>query len=143
MKIDIIDTVPEACLPTRATPFAAGIDLRCSHGIIIGPGRRATVGTGVSLRLPPGHCGFVCSRSGMASKSGVIVLNAPGIIDEDYRGEIRVVLFNSDPTPYGIKAGDRIAQLLVMPVSYPGICYVSSLDATGRGSDGFGSSGVS
>jgi dUTP pyrophosphatase len=143
VNLEIIDTVPEALMPTRATPFSAGIDLRCSHAIDIMPGRRATVGTGIALRIPAGHCGFICSRSGLASKNGIMVLNSPGTIDEDYRGEIRVVLFNSDPTVFKIKAGDRIAQLLIMPAAYPGIVYVSSLDATGRGSDGFGSSGVS
>jgi len=142
MNIDIIDTVPEALQPTRATALSAGIDLRAAEPVFLPTGMRRTVRTGITARLPAGHCGFVCSRSGLASKEGIIVLNAPGIIDEDYRGEISVVLFNSTGSNWKCDVGDRIAQLLIVPVAYPGIRYVSSLEATGRGSDGFGSSGA-
>jgi len=135
-----------ARLPSYATAGAAGLDLSAAleAPLTLAPGARAAVPTGLSIALPPGHEGQVRPRSGLASKHGVTVVNAPGTIDEDYRGEVRVLLVNLGSEPYMIQSGDRIAQLVVAPVTHVVVLAVAQLDELGtteRGSGGFGSSG--
>jgi dUTP pyrophosphatase len=132
-----------ATLPVRATGGAAGLDL-CAcldQELVLIPGARALVPTGIAIALPAGHEGQVRPRSGLAAKHGVTVLNAPGTIDEDYRGEVKVILVNLGEGPLTIHHGDRIAQLIVAPVARLAVEEVGSLDATGRGDGGFGSTG--
>jgi dUTP pyrophosphatase len=127
----------------RATPGAAGLDLRAclDAPITLAPGARALVPTGIAIALPPDHEGQVRPRSGWAAKHGVTVLNAPGTLDEDYRGEVKVILVNLGDEPFVIAHGERIAQLVVAPVTKVELEEVSSLDDTARGAGGFGSTG--
>lgn len=132
-----------ATLPVRATGGAAGLDL-CAcleQDLVLSPGARVLVPTGIAIALPAGHEGQVRPRSGLAVKHGVTVLNAPGTIDEDYRGEVKVILVNLGEAPLTIHHGDRIAQLVVAPVVRLMVEEVGSLDPTGRGDGGFGSTG--
>lgn len=142
MNLDVI-LAEEAHAPCRATTFSAGLDLRAMANGVVFPGTSTLVDTGVIARLPPGHCGLICSRSGLALKHDIAVLNAPGIIDEDYRGKIGVILFNHGQTAFYFSAGDRIAQLLIMPVAYAGVRVVhdDELGSTERGAGGFGHTG--
>lgn len=128
--------------PSFAKPGDAGMDLKASIGHKLYPGERALIPTGIKIALPFGTVGFVCPRSGLALKKGITVLNAPGVVDAGYRGEIGVVLFNASEDPFVIQSGDRIAQLLVLPVLHPSLEFVESLDDTERGEGGFGSTGV-
>lgn len=129
-------------LPEYAHPGDAGSDLRSSEALVLAPGERASVGTGVAIALPEGHVGFVVPRSGLAFKHGITIVNAPGTIDAGYRGEIRVALLNTDSDePYAISVGDRIAQLIVMPVSRARFVPVDVLPDSVRGEGGFGSTG--
>lgn len=134
---------PNAVLPTRATPGSAGLDLHAciDDGLTLNPGERALVPTGLALALPPGHEGQIRPRSGLAAQHGVTVLNAPGTIDEDYRGEVKVLLVNLGPEPFRIEPGARIAQLVVAPVVYVRVDEVGELDPTSRSDGGFGSTG--
>lgn len=144
MTIRVVRLYPDAELPLRATPQAAGLDLRAYVGPnpwTLAPGERVPVPTGIAVILPPGHEGQVRPRSGLAAKHGVTVLNSPGTIDEDYRGEVKVILVNLGNETFFISHGDRIAQLVVAPVSYVGVQEISTLDETVRGSGGFGSTG--
>lgn len=127
--------------PTRAHEDDAGLDLYASQDHLIGPGGRLLVGTGTCMALPPGTVGLVCPRSGLAHKTGVTVLNAPGIIDAGYRGEIRVNLVNHGDTVQ-IKRGDRIAQLVIIPTAPVTLTRVDGLPVTTRGTNGHGSSGA-
>ncbi len=127
-------------LPEYASQTAAGADLRASQALVIEPGARAAVPTALHLQIPPGHVGLVWPRSGLAVRHGIDTL--AGVIDSDYRGELRVVLVNHGREPFAIAAGDRIAQLLVQPVARPVYRQVAALDDTGRGQGGFGSTGV-
>lgn len=129
-------------LPAYETEGAAGLDLRSAEACEIAAGGRALVPTGLSISLPLGFEGQVRPRSGLAAKHGVTVLNAPGTIDSDYRGEVKVILVNFGEQSFRIARGDRIAQLIVAPITRVEIAEVESLDATERGSGGFGSSGV-
>ena len=129
-------------LPAYESEGAAGLDLRAAEACEIAAGGRALVPTGLSIALPLGYEGQVRPRSGLAIKHGVTVLNAPGTIDSDYRGEVKVILVNFGGSPFRIARGDRIAQLIVAPVTRVEIAEVESLDATQRGEGGFGSSGV-
>ena len=129
-------------LPAYESEGAAGLDLRASEACEIAAGKRALVATGLSIAIPRGFEGQVRPRSGLAAKHGVTVLNAPGTIDSDYRGEVKVILVNFGDAPFRIARGDRIAQLIVAPVTHVEIAEVESLDATARGEGGFGSSGV-
>jgi len=131
-----------AVLPERAHDGDAGLDLRALEGGSIPAGERLRVGTGLAVALPEGHAGLVVPRSGLASRHGVTVANAPGLIDSGYRGELQVLLLNasSDET-FEFEAGERIAQLVVVPVVLPVPAETSSLDETPRGGGGFGSSG--
>lgn len=135
---------PGAVLPRYATEGAAGMDLAAAidEPVTLAPGARAAIPTGIAVALPPGHEGQVRPRSGLARRSGVTVVNAPGTIDEDYRGEIEVLLMNLGSEPVVIRGGDRIAQLVVAPVTRVEIAAAAELDATARGSGGFGSTGA-
>ncbi len=122
----------------------AGADLRSSESLELGPGERALVGTGVSIALPTGYAAFVVPRSGLAAKHGITVVNSPGTVDAGYRGEIKVTLLNTDrERPFAIERGDRIAQIIVMPVSRAVFQPVAELPESERGEGGFGSTGVS
>jgi dUTP pyrophosphatase len=129
-------------VPFYAHPGDAGADLRSTEELVLAPGERASVGTGVSIALPDGHVGFVVPRSGLAFKHGLTIVNAPGTIDAGYRGEIRVALLNTDARePYRIVAGDRIAQLVILPVVRARFTAVEELPESVRGTGGFGSTG--
>ncbi len=132
-----------ARLPARAHDDDAACDLYADEAATIAPGARATIATGVALALPPGSCGLVVPRSGLAARHGITVLNAPGLIDPGYRGEVKVVLFNSDPDEsFTVAPGDRIAQLLVLETAAGALALTSGdLEATTRGEGGFGSTG--
>ena len=134
---------PEAHAPARTRPGDAGYDLRAAEGFWLWPGERATVPTGVAIALPPGVAGLVVPRSGLAAAHGISVVNGPGLIDPNYRGEIRVVLVNLGDARFEAAAGDRIAQLLLVPFVAPDTCVVDELPPSGddRGENGFGSSG--
>jgi dUTP pyrophosphatase len=134
---------PDARPPERTRPGDAGYDLRCVEGFTLAPGERKTVGTGVAVALPLGVAGLVVPRSGLASRYGLSVVNGPGLIDPNYRGEIRVVLVNLGEHPFVGEAGDRIAQLLLVPFVAPELQVVDELPPSGddRGENGFGSSG--
>ncbi|MSP92060.1 MAG: dUTP diphosphatase [Myxococcales bacterium] len=130
-------------LPARMSALAAGADLSAalSEPLTLQPGARAAVPTGLQVAIPPGYEGQVRPRSGLAMKHGVTVLNAPGTIDADYRGEVRVLLVNLGQEPVTLRRGDRIAQLVVAPVVAAVFVAADDLDATARGSGGFGSTG--
>lgn len=132
---------PRAVIPTAASPNAAGLDLSTIAPIEMRPGTRLLVGTGLAMMIPTGYEGQIRPRSGLAFRSGVTVLNAPGTIDSDYRGEVMVLLVNHGPNVVCIEAGDRIAQLVVAPVLHPACVEVTELNETVRGAGGFGSTG--
>jgi dUTP pyrophosphatase len=128
--------------PEPAHGDDAGYDLRAAEGTVIGPGRRATVGTGIAVEIPRRHAGLVLPRSGLAARHGIALVNAPGLIDPGYRGEVRVLLLNTDPEEaFEVAPGDRIAQLLLVRVEGPELVEAQSLEGTVRGSSGFGSTG--
>jgi len=128
--------------PYRANPNDAGADLLSADDLTLQPGERALVGTGTAIALPAGTVGLVAPRSGLAAKHGITIVNAPGVIDAGYRGELKVSLLNTDARePYTIHAGDRIAQLLVLPIPAVAFTPVADLPAGERGEAGFGSSG--
>lgn len=130
--------------PRNAYQGDAGVDLRSSVDLVLAPGERAAIPCGVSLAIPEGYAGFVLPRSGLAAKHGISLVNAPGLIDSGFRGEVRAILINLDPEqPFSISKGDRIAQLLVLPVPVIEFVEVDDIGTTERGSGGFGSSGVS
>ncbi len=130
--------------PAYSHPGDAGADLHSAEALTLGPGERAMVGTGVSIALPDGYAAFVVPRSGLAAKHGITVVNSPGTVDAGSRGEIKVVLLNTDSNvPYDIAVGDRIAQLIVMPVTRAVFVPVETLPGSDRGEGGFGSTGYS
>ncbi|MEO6533028.1 MAG: dUTP diphosphatase [Pseudolysinimonas sp.] len=130
--------------PLYAHPGDAGADLVSTESLTLAPGQRATVGTGVSIALPDGYAALVVPRSGLAAKHGITVVNTPGTVDAGYRGEIKVILLNTDASePYTIASGDRIAQLLVLPVARARFIPVERLPGSQRGEGGFGSTGYS
>ena len=132
-------------LPAYQTAHAAGLDLLAAVPdevpLVLAPGRHAMVPTGLTIALPPGYEAQVRPRSGLAAKHGVTVLNAPGTVDADYRGEINVLLINHGEAPFTIRRGERIAQMVIAPVVQAQLVPVASLTATDRGSGGFGSTG--
>jgi dUTP pyrophosphatase len=133
---------PNATLPSRAHAGDAGLDLHAAEAATIGPGERATVATGIAVEIPDGFAGLVLPRSGLAARHGIALVNAPGLIDSGYRGEIRVLLLNTDRSePFDVAPGDRIAQLVVTPVTEAETVEVAELTASVRGEGGFGSSG--
>ena len=144
MSASRVDVLVQGPVPVYAKPGDAGADLSAASAHTLGPGERALVDTGVSLALPDGYVGLVMPRSGLAVKHGVSLVNAPGVIDAAYRGEIRVVVINLDPQEtFVIEAGDRVAQLVIQPVSRARFHEVEKLPGTERSDGGFGSTGVS
>jgi len=128
--------------PGRAHDGDAGYDLHAAEAAVIEPGRRASVGTGIAVSIPDGRAGLVLPRSGLAARHGIALVNAPGLIDAGYRGELRVLLLNTDPRePFEVEPGDRIAQLVLVRVEAPPLEEAAELDETSRGQGGFGSSG--
>ncbi len=135
---------PEGQLPQAQHPGDAGLDLRAAEGLTVKPGERAMVPTGVAVAIPDGHAGLVLPRSGLASKKGLTLANAPGLIDAGYRGEVVCAVVNLDPhEAVEISAGDRIAQLVIVAVPDVSPAFVEELPESSRGAGGFGSTGVS
>jgi dUTP pyrophosphatase len=132
---------PDARPPERTRPGDAGYDLRCIEPFALDPGERRLVPTGVAIALPPGTAGLVVPRSGLAIKHGISVVNGPGLVDPNYRGELRVILVNLGAERFEGEAGDRIAQLLIVPFVAPELALVDELPESERGANGFGSSG--
>jgi dUTP pyrophosphatase len=132
----------DAVLPTRAYPGDAGLDLVACERHELGPGERALVGTGIAVAIPDGHAGLVTPRSGLAARNGITIVNTPGLVDSGYRGELRVILHNTDRhETLVIEPGMRIAQLVVVAVPGAALREVDELPESERGSSGFGSSG--
>lgn len=131
-----------ATVPTRAYEGDAGYDLYAAEAATLAPGERISVATGVAIELPPGHAGLVLPRSGLAARHGIALVNAPGLIDAGFRGELRVLLLNTDAHErFAIEPGERIAQLVLVRVETPPVTEVRELAASERGERGFGSSG--
>ena len=131
----------DAVVPTRAYAGDAGLDLAACERVAIGPGERAVVGTGLAVAVPPGHAAFVQPRSGLAAKHGLTIVNTPGLVDSGYRGELKVILLNTDPREtFVVEPGMRIAQLVVLPVPPVDPVEVEELPESERGVRGFGSS---
>ena len=131
----------DAALPRQAYPGDAGLDLASCERVVLAPGERATVPTGLAVEIPEGYAGFVQPRSGLAARHGIGVVNSPGLIDAGYRGEIRVVLLNTDVREsFTVEPGMRIAQLVIAPVATVRLVEVAELAASSRGDRGFGSS---
>ena len=129
--------------PVRAHEGDAGLDLHANEAAHIDPGERATVGTGIAVAIPDGHAGLVVPRSGLAARHGITLVNTPGLIDAGYRGELRVLLLNTDrQKSFKVTPGDRIAQLVLVKVESPEPSEVGELSETKRGEGGFGSTGV-
>ena len=142
LAVPIVRLDPDLPLPRAAHPFDAGLDLATTVDVVLGPGERQLVPTGIALALPPGWAGFVHPRSGLATRSGVTIVNAPGTIDAGYRGEVKVCLLNTDPrTPVSLRRGDFIAQLVVQRVAQVQWVEVSDLPESSRGTAGHGSTG--
>ena len=134
---------PDAQMPAGAYPGDAGLDLASVEDVVLAPGERRTVGTGLAVAIPAGHGGFVQPRSGLAARHGITVVNSPGLIDSGYRGELKVVLLNTDAAePFRIRPGDRIAQLVVLALPEVEVIEASDLPPSDRAERGFGSSTV-
>ena len=132
---------PDATLPQRAYADDAGLDLAACEGVVLGPGERAIVGTGLAVAIPRGYAGYVQPRSGLAAKHGIAMVNSPGLVDSGYRGELRVVLLNTDRrNAFEVEPGMRIAQLVLLPVPHVDLRVVDELPDSERGERGFGSS---
>jgi dUTP pyrophosphatase len=133
----------DAVVPERAYEGDAGLDLAACERVELGPGERAVVGTGLAVAIPDGYAGFVQPRSGLADRHGISIVNSPGLIDSGYRGEVKVVLLNTDRlVPFVVEPGMRIAQLVVLPVPEVDVLETEELPATERGVRGHGSSGT-
>jgi dUTP pyrophosphatase len=131
-----------ALAPTRATDGDAGYDLHAAEAATLEPGARASVGTGIAVAIPEGHAGLVLPRSGLAMRHGIALVNAPGLIDAGYRGELRVLLLNTDRAEsFEVRPGDRIAQLVIVRHEAPDLTEVEELEESARGRAGFGSTG--
>jgi dUTP pyrophosphatase len=142
MQLPATKLKAEAQLPSRAHEGDAGLDLYSCEAAHIGPGERWSVGTGVGVEIPAGHAGLVLPRSGLARDHGIALVNAPGLIDSGYRGELRVLLLNTDPAEtFRVEPGDRIAQLLLTPIITAEVVETQALSESLRGEGGFGSSG--
>lgn len=132
---------PDAVVPVRAYDGDAGLDLAACERVELGPGERALVSTGLAVAIPEGHAGFVQPRSGLAARHGITIVNTPGLVDAGYRGELKVILLNTDPDePFVVEPGMRIAQLVVLPVPGIQLVEVDQLPESERGVRGFGSS---
>lgn len=144
MRIPIKFIDPKASVPAHAyNEGDAGVDLASIEELVLGEGERALVRTGIAVAIPAGYGGFVQPRSGLAAKFGITLTNAPGLIDSNYRGEIRIIIQNTGHSDFEIRPGDRIAQLVIMPVEHAEFEVVEELPESGRGEGGFGSSGQS
>jgi dUTP pyrophosphatase len=142
MRLEFARLNAAAVLPTRAYAGDAGLDLYSVEAARIEPLARASVGTGIAVAIPPSHAGLVLPRSGLAARHGIALVNAPGLIDAGYRGELRVLLLNTDRSePFEIAPGDRIAQLVIVSLPTVELHECETLDAAARGERGFGSSG--
>jgi dUTP pyrophosphatase len=142
MRLEVTRLADAAVLPTRAYEGDAGLDLYSVETVAIEPGERASVGTGIAVAIAPGYAGLVLPRSGLAARHGITLVNAPGLIDAGYRGELRVLLLNTDRNDaFAIAPGDRIAQLLIVMLAEVELSEVDALDRAERGMRGFGSSG--
>lgn len=142
VELRIVKLKAEATVPSRAHEGDAGLDLYAGEPAHIGPGERWSVGTGVAVEIPAGHAGLVLPRSGLAREHGIALVNSPGLIDSGYRGEVRVLLLNTDPAEtFRVEAGDRIAQLVLAPVAIAEPVEAEALSESARGDGGFGSSG--
>jgi dUTP pyrophosphatase len=140
LKVRRLDA--RAQLPTRAYPGDAGLDLYALEEHVLAPGERASIGTGITVEIPDGQAGLVLPRSGLAARHGIALVNAPGLIDSGYRGEVRVLLLNTDRSvSFEVAAGDRIAQLVLVKLETPDVVEVEELALSERGAGGFGSSG--
>lgn len=143
MRLAVRRLRPEATVPARAYDGDAGLDLHAAEDVRIEPGARATVSTGIAVELPAGHAGLVLPRSGLAARHGIALVNSPGLIDSGYRGEIRVLLLNTDrERAFSCGAGERIAQLVVVAVAHAEPVEAVELAASDRGEGGLGSSGT-
>jgi dUTP pyrophosphatase len=131
---------PDAHFPEQAYEGDAGLDLAACDPVVLEPGQRAVVPTGLAVEIPEGYAGFVQPRSGLAARHGIGIVNAPGLIDSGYRGEICVVLLNTAREPFSVESGMRIAQLVIMPVASVRLIEVDELAVSSRGVRGFGSS---
>jgi dUTP pyrophosphatase len=143
LEVPLVQLDPDLPVPAYAKPGDAGVDLRAREATKIpAGGGRVLVPTGVAIAVPPGHAAFVQPRSGLALTHGVTVLNSPGLVDSGYRGELKVLLINTDPiVDFEIKRGERIAQLVIQQVEHATFTVVDELPSSDRGVDGFGSSG--
>ncbi len=141
LYVELVDGYGWSEAPEYMTPGAAGMDLFAACQVDIPAGEWRTVPAGIRLEIPPDHVGMICSRSGLASRQGVVVLNAPGIIDSDFRGEVKVILINLSKEDCKINVGDRIAQMVVTPYVRFKIIETAYLTTTSRGDNGFGSTG--
>jgi dUTP pyrophosphatase len=143
LEVPVVRLDPDLPLPRYAKPGDAGVDLTARDDVTLLPGGgRALVPTGIAVAIPRGYAGFVQPRSGLALKHGVTCLNTPGLIDADYRGELKVLLVNTDPTePFEVRRGERIAQLVIQAVEHVAFLEVDQLDDTERGDGGFGHTG--
>lgn len=144
IRIAVRNRCEDLALPARASEHAAGFDLRAAveETLSLAPGERAMIPTGISVAIPPGYEGQVRPRSGLAARHGIALVNAPGTIDADYRGEIQVIAINLGSAAFEVSRGDRIAQLVIAPVLAVELELVDDLEGTERGASGFGSTGV-
>lgn len=142
MELKVTKLTDGAVLPSRAHDGDAGLDLYSCESAHLGPGERWSVGTGCAVEIPEGHAGLVLPRSGIAREHGIALVNSPGLIDSGYRGEVRVLLLNTDPAEtFRVAPGDRIAQLVISPIALLEPVEAESLSDSSRGGGGFGSSG--
>jgi len=142
VELPVVRLKEGARLPSRAHEGDAGLDLYACETAHVGPGERWSVGTGVAIEVPAGHAGLVLPRSGLAREHGISLVNGPGLIDSGYRGEVRVLLLNTDPAEtFQVEPGDRIAQLVLAPVALAEPVEATALSESARGAGGFGSSG--
>jgi dUTP pyrophosphatase len=140
-ELPLVRLSEQAVVPARAYDGDAGLDLSACERVELAPGARAVVDTGIAVAIPDGHAGFVQPRSGLAANHGITIVNSPGLVDAGYRGELRVVLLNTDrEQTFVVEPGMRIAQLVVLPVATPRPVEVTELPASERGEKGFGSS---
>ena len=142
MNLRCVRLDPRATVPARAHTGDAGLDLYALEAAVLAPGERASIRTGIAVEIPPGRAGLVLPRSGLAARHGIALVNAPGLIDSGYRGELQVLLLNTDrTTSFELAAGDRIAQLVLVAIDLATPVEVDALASSERGTGGFGSSG--
>jgi len=141
IELPVVRLHDRAVVPERAYEGDAGLDLAACEAVTLAPGERAVVGTGLAVAIPEGFAGFVQPRSGLAARHGISVVNSPGLVDAGYRGELRVILLNTDESePFTVEPGMRIAQLVVVPIPEVALVEVAELPESERGVRGFGSS---